>query len=435
MASGTKSASSDSDPASGHTEPGSDAETARLQILWDESMKHQTKFVHYDKVAVLMLSWEEDCDDLNTKAEVDRLADVFENVYKFDVKHGKLNSKQRAQAQMFAHLSTFILEFEKQGESTLLIIYYAGHGWLRNPQDDRSLQKSLGLVGSLSQKAQKQISRNGIVWELAEANIENSEADVLLIFDCCHAGVLCRSMENQRLRGALAACAADAKTNVPGKTSFTTALIWALNQLASGPKSPYFETWELVKKIRDFPDFPSGQYPQYFGPNICLAPSSFDSDSKGIHFDHTVGASYIDLRFYCETLDNKELISIASVLKEMIRKRELPTHRINFLGKNSEWTPHQRRLAETYGNLWSYFTKGQGRRRQISQSWPVDDGADVAAISLSYNLTDQISDEHRSATFKSGLLRFWNWPWTLPMLGGLGLLFIGAASVLQSVHA
>ncbi|KAF2230440.1 hypothetical protein EV356DRAFT_536373 [Viridothelium virens] len=412
----------DGSPALCHTKSGSQAEATRLQNLWDDSMKHQTKYVHYSKVAVLMISWEDECDDLKTKNEVDRLADVFENMYKFDVKYAKLNGEQRAQAQLSVHLSKFVLEFEKQGESTLLIIYYAGHGWLHYSQDAKSRQKSLGLAGSLSQKAQKQLRRNGIVWDLAEANIKDVEADVFLIFDCCHAGALCRSMENQRF-GALAACAADAKTKIPGKTSFTTALIWALGQLASRSNKPFFESWELRKKIVNYPDFPQDQDPQSFGPNICLAPFSFDNNHQGIHFGQTIEASYIDLRFHCVRLDDKVIASIASMLKEMMLKQEFPTHHINFLGKNSEWRPHQQGLAERYWTLWSAFVKGQGRGHQISQTRPVNDGVDVAAIPLS-----------RFGTFRWDLLRFWNWPWILPMLGGLGLSFIGTASLLQFVR-
>ena len=59
--------------ARGPTESPSQTEQARLQILWEDIMQHQTKFVHHEKVAVLMFSWDDTCDDLETKTEVGSL--------------------------------------------------------------------------------------------------------------------------------------------------------------------------------------------------------------------------------------------------------------------------------------------------------------------------------------------------------------------------
>ena len=62
-------------PGKGKSEPGSgsmssQSEQARLQILWESTMDHRSTFVHYDRVAVLMLSWDDTCDDLQTADEV-----------------------------------------------------------------------------------------------------------------------------------------------------------------------------------------------------------------------------------------------------------------------------------------------------------------------------------------------------------------------------
>jgi hypothetical protein len=51
-------------------DPTSQAEQARYQIIWDKTMKHATKFVRYEKVGVLLLSWDDTCDDLKTRQEV-----------------------------------------------------------------------------------------------------------------------------------------------------------------------------------------------------------------------------------------------------------------------------------------------------------------------------------------------------------------------------
>ena len=50
--------------------PDNKAEQARLQILWDTTIKNSASFVRYDAVNALLVSWNETCDDLKTKQEV-----------------------------------------------------------------------------------------------------------------------------------------------------------------------------------------------------------------------------------------------------------------------------------------------------------------------------------------------------------------------------
>lgn len=96
--------------------------------------------------------------------------------------------------------------------------------------------------------------RTHIVWSQAERNITGLEADVLLIFDCCHAGSLCD------LRGGtkgsfefLGSCTRDQKARSAGPQSFTRALIWALKELAKGEEA--FDTARLQQTILECPDF------------------------------------------------------------------------------------------------------------------------------------------------------------------------------------
>lgn len=60
---------------------------------------------------------------------MDRLKNVLQDVYRFKVvKQPFLPNGQRVQAQMNKYLSEFVHEYDRQ-DDTLLIIYYAGHGW------------------------------------------------------------------------------------------------------------------------------------------------------------------------------------------------------------------------------------------------------------------------------------------------------------------
>ncbi|KAL9088953.1 MAG: hypothetical protein Q9165_006010 [Trypethelium subeluteriae] len=363
--------------AMGQMKEPTQSEQARLQLLWEQTQPVQN-FVNptwYNKVAVLLLSWEDTYDDLGTSDEVSRLAEVFgEKFYKFEVQQIKLNQHERAQIQMAASLVNFVRKFERNTENVLLIIYYAGHGWAQGAQE--SLAKDLYLAGKVTQATEnrkKQEKRNQIMWREAEQNIKDAEADVLLIFDCCHAGWMCRSNEPHRYE-VLAACTADAKTHIPGKSSFTSALIWALERLYNRKDKPYFRTTELLQVIIQCPQFPQDQHPfvkerVHDTDHIALAPRTSGNQpiindiKKGDHTQSPVKTSYYDLRFHTNDLSDEELISFGTKLQELAASRKLPAHRVSLLGKNSVWKSHRWQAAAAYGSIWREHTKNAKRRR------------------------------------------------------------------------
>lgn len=126
------------------------------------------------------------------------------------------------------------------------------------------------------------------MWGSAEHNIKDTRSDVLVIFDCCHAGELERNVRGNFTRRAfefLAATSANSTTKKPGKHSFTSALIWSLSHLLE--KHVPFSTQELLRTIlNDAPDFPTDQSPRLSErPPACLrkimlAPLTTDSGSK-----------------------------------------------------------------------------------------------------------------------------------------------------------
>ncbi len=56
-----------------------------------------------------------------------RLERVFQDKYNFNVYHKQINNKKPAQVQAHKYLADFV--YEEDGERTLLIVYYAGHGF------------------------------------------------------------------------------------------------------------------------------------------------------------------------------------------------------------------------------------------------------------------------------------------------------------------
>lgn len=127
----------------------SEQENSKGLIIWEKNFRNSNKFGSlYEKVAVLLISWDPQSDDLGTAEEVkflglplnhsevkqvDRLEHVWTDIFKYKVRraflttHGKL-----PQVQANLHISQFV--WDEDSPRTLHIVYYAGHGTPgRNP--------------------------------------------------------------------------------------------------------------------------------------------------------------------------------------------------------------------------------------------------------------------------------------------------------------
>lgn len=80
----------------------------------------------YERVAVLMLSWLDELDDVYTGDEMDVLSDVFQGLYHYTVVRRPLTIGPSIMLQTSDHVKKFIQTFDKG--NTLLIVYYGGHG-------------------------------------------------------------------------------------------------------------------------------------------------------------------------------------------------------------------------------------------------------------------------------------------------------------------
>jgi len=102
-------------------------EDANLRSVWQNIMKDfgLTGRPHRN-VAVLMLSWANELDDLRTMAEVEKLKCVFKDDFNYKVVQQRLLANKRPGLQVARHLAQFVYDYDS--DSTLLIVYYAGHG-------------------------------------------------------------------------------------------------------------------------------------------------------------------------------------------------------------------------------------------------------------------------------------------------------------------
>jgi hypothetical protein len=114
-------------PASPDRKAEANAKDVKLRNAWEKAMKDLgTIGKPHRNTAVLMVSWAEELDDLNTAEEVNDLEAVFKEDFHYTVVKEQL-AADRPPAQQFAQfLINFVYKYDN--ESTLLIIYYAGHG-------------------------------------------------------------------------------------------------------------------------------------------------------------------------------------------------------------------------------------------------------------------------------------------------------------------
>lgn len=225
-----------------------------------------------------------------------------------------------------------------------------------------------------------------VVWNLAEANLEYTRADVFEIFDCCYAGYLGRGPRfSTRQFEFLGATSAGSTTKGPGKHSFTSGLIWALKQLAENHER--FTTSQLTRTIRECPDFPKRQVPSLTERNdvasverIVLAPLSKYGDLREKCGEESDNASknleLLDLKFILDKCPTKgEIVELAKGVNMMIQTKNFPVHRVIW-GGLYPWPGHNpqvdvnhpivREAAKRFKLLGLSRQREQSRNRQTS---------------------------------------------------------------------
>ena len=277
--------------------------------------------------------------------QLEPLRGVLQEKYGFSVQYRRMHMQLHPQLQATKHVADFV--FENDGPRGLLIVYYAGHGWA----EDNS-------VGRISLSGRFPVADNekdmSIEWNEVEHTLGKTTSDVLVIFDCCHAGLLCRPAVRGRRRSFyyVAACKEDQVTRSCGRRSFTTAMIWALEQLAH---SSGFTVTKLVHKLMEYENFPRDEqeavvYPSRFGPGaeIWIAPKSLkqpdaasflaqDISPNSKPKDATPTTSILDLRFHFSHHASPDHIEeTAMALKDFLETRKsLRFHRITFIDHTS----------------------------------------------------------------------------------------------------
>ncbi|KAF5008703.1 hypothetical protein FDECE_5030 [Fusarium decemcellulare] len=174
----------------------------------------------YTQVHVLLVAWEKN-DLQGVDVEIEDLRAVFEQEYK-------------SASHSFRFPST--APRQSSSRDSLIIVYYAGHC---SPDKQGQAQWAAFEQGGQT-----------LSWHVPQQLLFSAPGDVLLILDCCHASLITRGFKDGDGRFELiAASAKGAKTPVPGRRSFTRALIRSLKQHSNEGIS----SESLASEIREDP--------------------------------------------------------------------------------------------------------------------------------------------------------------------------------------
>ncbi|KAI0551733.1 hypothetical protein F4679DRAFT_593164 [Xylaria curta] len=174
----------------------------------------------YDVVQVLLVYWEKS-DSEGFKEEAEQLDELFRNTFRYSVKHfaiPPLDSHLALDAAVGAFLQGFSLS------KSLGIIHYGGHGDedYVGSKERRSVWASHGQIGAVGESI--------LTWSDIQPKLRHTQADILLLLDCCFAAQVARDRESRRIIPenveVLAACAMNLSTPSPSREAqtFTKAL-------------------------------------------------------------------------------------------------------------------------------------------------------------------------------------------------------------------
>ena len=118
------------EPLAVDDESSDEIDASKDQVLWSNIMDkgNYMKSPGYNKVAVLLLCWEQSSGDFSTEEEVKKLEAVFVDKFGYKTIVEKLNAynQKRLQVQVNAKVANFVEAYD--APNALLIVYYAGHG-------------------------------------------------------------------------------------------------------------------------------------------------------------------------------------------------------------------------------------------------------------------------------------------------------------------
>lgn len=296
-----------------------------MRMWWNEAIAQNMHLPEgYAKVAVLIIKWADELDELKTKAEVcltwlasgrrltleqaKELEALFRDRFHYHTETVELNVKSKTQLQLNSCVSSFAAEHN--GPNNLLIVYYTGHGVYYEEK------KFLQLAACANPRAGNGLYQDAHAnWNKAEDILKDDvDADVLTILDACYASNITKGAQKSTKKFELLCASGIDQITVAGRNSFTRALIDNLKDLLREYGDKPFNTFHLNQRIcmdkrrRDTPSALWLRLPS--DSNILLAPLKPRTE----HARHETSIAraprgYLTLRFALrdETLNREQI--------------------------------------------------------------------------------------------------------------------------------
>lgn len=257
--------------------------------------------------------------------------------YRYTTQVVEMDLRTHPHLQAVEHVADAILAYDDP--DFLLIVYYTGHG--RATSDGRLLMHGTRENDGDGREMY-------IDWTEVEATLGKAKSDVLVILDCCYAGILQPdshpARSTRRKFQYITACKGDQFTKSAGKDSFSRAMLEALDILKTQQK---FTTSELVRTLTAHEDFPREDqealvFDSRFGSadeDIWLVPwtvqasRAFSAEEFRKQHNDLPTVDFLDLRFrFGKHATDSDIEATAEGLKKLIWSApDLKFHRISFL--------------------------------------------------------------------------------------------------------
>jgi hypothetical protein len=222
---------------------------------------------------------------------------------------------------------------------------------------------------------EKSEEMNFLIWEQAEQLILASrKADMFLILDCCHAGKVLQTRHrpplSKRIFEFMGAAGPGETTPLPGPESFTSALIFALKELAkkdhsSAEMQPFssLDLWSTILRAPGF-KYRDKQLPilidRIHSSRKLLLEPLLNSEAISRTFDADQRSEEADTAKYCLYLNfllpkiptDEDYGIICTGLHDLIRRPEFLVQQILWKGLHRR----EERIAHDYGLKWANTT-------------------------------------------------------------------------------
>ncbi|KID95181.1 Zinc finger, C2H2-like protein, partial [Metarhizium majus ARSEF 297] len=184
--------------------------------LQDAAMliQRQTEKPPYGDVSVLLLSWEE---DHSVDDDVVAFEQVLQNKYNYATHRWQIPTVPNPSIKLGVQMASFL---ENARPNHLLIIYYAGHGYV-------------GVDGHLYWACSGREDAAKLKWDGVRCLFEDAQSDILLLLDSC-ATPDPPTAGSHGIKQGIAAFTPEHGSREQGSHSFTANLIEALQKLHSG---------------------------------------------------------------------------------------------------------------------------------------------------------------------------------------------------------